>query len=119
MESSYGIGVKNRYAVFIGDEEEDPLEIVSKSEVQVKTSADKSTARAVKALNDSRLSNANHQNIIKDNKSPKDPLISMSSLSHPFNAVFTDCLHLSYERQSRRQRKVRRLCPKVKTSLKV
>lgn len=31
METSYGIGVTNRYAVFLGEENEDPLELISKS----------------------------------------------------------------------------------------
>lgn len=38
MESAYGIGVKNRYAVFLGEEEEDPLEILSKREEEVRRS---------------------------------------------------------------------------------
>ena len=79
MESSYGIGVKNRYAIFIGDEQEDPLEIVSKTgdikPIKTEKTADK---RSVKALNDSKISSANHQNIIKDNKTQKDSLNSKS-----------------------------------------
>ena len=94
MESSYGIGVKNRYAIFIGDEQEDPLEIVEKTNslqdkpIKTDKTADK---RSVKALNDSKISNANHQNIIKDNKTQKDSINSKT----PFvldSALFTPYL---------------------------
>ncbi|XP_054161424.1 plasminogen activator inhibitor 1 RNA-binding protein-like [Oppia nitens] len=68
MESSYGIGVKNRYAIFLSDEEGDPLEIINKSDE--KPSKEKKVLDK-KALNDSKLANTNHQNIIKD-KNQKD-----------------------------------------------
>ena len=78
METSYGIGVKNRYAIFLGDEQEDPLELVSKTVDKAKT--EKTTdKKSVKALNDSKLSNANHQNIIKETKTQKDSLNSKRS----------------------------------------
>ena len=90
METSYGIGVKNRYAIFLGDEQEDPLELVSKTVDKAKTekAADK---KSVKALNEStKLSNANQQNIIKE-KTQKDSLNSKTSthcsIDHLFDTI--------------------------------
>lgn len=37
METAYGIGIRNRYAIFQGEEDEDPLEVLSKKEEEKKS----------------------------------------------------------------------------------
>ncbi|CAG2101785.1 unnamed protein product [Medioppia subpectinata] len=112
MESSYGIGVKNRYAVFIGDEEDDPLTIVAKSEEKLKTTTaatDKhsSANRSVKALNDSKT---NHQNIISKDKTQKDSLIKskttegLQSLSKNKDITKGDSNRINRQKTDRNQR---------------
>jgi hypothetical protein len=57
MESSYGIGVKNRYAIFIGEEEEDPMTIIDhkvSERKEEKTRTLSNSNKNVKALSDSK-----------------------------------------------------------------
>jgi len=77
METAYGIGVKNRYAVFIGEEEEDPLEILTKKEEEKSR-----TNTKAKALNDSKHSNTNSTGL--SNRDFNSSIKEQTSISFDF-----------------------------------
>jgi hypothetical protein len=71
MESSYGIGVKNRYAIFIGEEEEDPMSIIDhkvSEKKEEKTRTLSNSNKNVKALNDSKHTSTTIRDTITSQK---------------------------------------------------
>jgi plasminogen activator inhibitor 1 RNA-binding protein len=87
MESSYGIGVKNRYAIFTGEEEEDPMTIIDhkvSEKKEEKTRTLSNSSKNVKALNDSKHTSTTIRDTIT---SQKDSNIIKSKASDGLQSI--------------------------------